>query len=393
MNLLTLNTLDIAKIFNNLVKCNESIASFAAGYEFEPNRLTDLEYPLLFLETPQIMTVNKRLKTYTIGFLVVNKYSKNYTGEKVNEDVQFGVFNYLAQEEERMLDVLGVLVKKLEKLFESDVEFDCVPLQEAFEDLVFGWRVDLTIRAKRGLNECDFPDSGDCDLLQAWDTLPEPTCNFEYDETLSEAFAIDSGIAYPSGGTDSTQLVVVFTGQVPQGTENFEISVTDGNLNYDVDAVSYDKTEEQAILILGLEGETWLSIPNLSLQIVNSACEFNFVFPEPEPDCEFFYNQEANEFLALNLGVTTPEETPGSSNLLYFYIDGDTPPAINEFGGTWTTPDGEYGFNLNNYLWQFDANGSILVLQSEEVNWTNFTESTLLLEINECTLEININYE
>lgn len=168
MNIPKLNTLDIARIFYNIVKCNESLASFAAGYEFEPNRLNDLEYPLLYLETPQIMTVNPRLKTYTIGFLVLNKFSEDYTGEKVNEGVQFGVFNYLAREEERTLDVLGVLTKTLKSLFDADISFDCVPIQEGFEDRVFGWRVDITIRAKTGLNNCDIPSDEECDLLAPW---------------------------------------------------------------------------------------------------------------------------------------------------------------------------------------------------------------------------------
>jgi hypothetical protein len=167
MKLTKLDTATLVRLFDNIAACLDNIETFACGYTFEPNNLPNLQYPLLFLETPQQIEYGQTFKKITIGFQVLNRHPEGITGERMtNMSPDLGTFNIINEEEYRTQDVINLLYQHLREAIE-DWNLTMLPILEGYQDKVFGFRVDVTFRAGNGINYCDQPILSEegCDII------------------------------------------------------------------------------------------------------------------------------------------------------------------------------------------------------------------------------------
>lgn len=235
-----LTPLTVARLFNQAASCIDTIESFAAGYEFEPNKLLNLEYPVLFLETPQAINFTPSQRTLTVGFMILNKYPSGIAGERVGDDVYTGVFNALTEELYRLEEVLGVLIRELRNNLEKDFTYTAVPLMEAFEDKCFGWRVDITFKAADQLDFCEVPDNSNTCI-----NLIDDFCNWSYLLNASQNETIEFGGVLVSNaiGTSST-IKAVFDVTCDNPDIDLIVTYSNGSVNY-----TYSVTDDGYYLV------------------------------------------------------------------------------------------------------------------------------------------------
>lgn len=234
----------IARIFQRVANCLTSIESFAAGYEFEANLLQDLEYPLLFLETPTLLEYEKYNQKMTVAFSVLDRFPEGISGQRIETDIESGVFNIQTQTQYQIHEVLGLLQQNFEDNFNWD-NISILPLYEAYQDKVYGWRVELVFNSGQGIDYCSNSSGIDCDFENLSPNVGE--CSISYNESVSQALAFDLGVNYAVNPVGTLPLVIAFE------TENCELPALDAPL---------------AISWIAADGVTFLS-QNLLNYIIN----------------------------------------------------------------------------------------------------------------------------
>jgi len=373
-----LDSITILRIMKDVSECLDSIKSFAAGYEYEPNRLDDLEYPLLFLETPQAIEITERVKKITFGFMVLNRFTEGQSGERTPETAQYGVYNLINREEYRLLDVIGTLRKQIPKVVDT-FDFIITPIFEGFEDRAYGWRVDMTFKGP-GIDWCFTQDNVEHDCLNLENYVYRPAeCELTYDAENSQLLASIFGITSPEGGTNTQLLVTAFTGDAVVPFGDVTATATDGVTTYDVIVAEISGQDNTYIYQID-SADGWLGIENLVLTVTTPNCEFEFTLPyePPAPLCELNLDQSLSAQLAVTSGTAnTPFSITQPANFLAaaFTVSGpedcvateEPDVEITVFGDGSTIP------NSSNYF--LNTGIPSLIVQSDgSWTWTDYTE-------------------
>lgn len=276
MKLTKIDSVTLVRLFRNIANCLDNIESFACGYTFQPSNLPDLKYPLLFLETPQQIEYSQTFKKITVGFQVLNKHPEGITGERVSGLYpDMGTFNIINEAEYRTQDVINILYKELKEAVDG-WDITMLPILEAYEDRVFGFRVDITFKATNGINYCDEPRLDEsCSIIP----IQYEPCDVSYNQLLSEEFAnLSPVLTYNINPVGTQPLVAVFDFLCDPPTSESDIAISwvdvDGNV-LDISVAQYTLGGDRVSIFFNTGSGNWNGHPNSQICV-----NFNG-FPEP----------------------------------------------------------------------------------------------------------------
>lgn len=174
--LTNIDTITVIKLFKAVAECIEPIKSYSYGTRFDPNKSVDLVYPHLFIEVPTRIdllkgnTTNSSTKTVTVGFQVLTRALDGVNGQKVEEDaITESSALALSNTETLALEIYAVLKRDFGRSLND--AYTLLPLIEAYEDKVYGWRCEVQFKGTNGLNNCNTPTTSEDECASLFDNI------------------------------------------------------------------------------------------------------------------------------------------------------------------------------------------------------------------------------
>jgi hypothetical protein len=154
-----LNTQNLIKVFKKIADCSRQIKMFAFGQTWQTNSQPGLDYPLLYLEIPQVYSwrarnpVNKKIR---FAFQVMAPYLEGQDSQTVNAATLTSVGSDLTKIENIVEEVIAALETTIPGNLLPNYEYTAIPFTAQYEDTCYGLRVEVEFISDYGISTCDF---------------------------------------------------------------------------------------------------------------------------------------------------------------------------------------------------------------------------------------------